>query len=500
MNLSTEFLPGLPMYKGGKPSINLYNAGSGLCDTRSFDESIPMPIEDDSYMPIGAFKTRIKELQQQYKGRWERCPDHMLSAKIYFNHRMLQVRYDKATEHITAFYMDEYVPTTEDRSSYLRSVIKTNAGEFLNYIDVLKAEGFEVIFENSLEDNIFYELKKDNRLIYGYFTKGDRTARFIDDTVSCPINEFGYESENTAGSTEIYQYAVKQSERVDGFVTDCGMLYIIKLSDNSLFVVDGGAYEQATDNAIKNLYQFMKERTGDGPIRIACWFCTHGHADHMALFSKLLRLYHNDIELQRVMFNFPSTEYRFLEPECYHTINRINQYYPDAKYLKPHAGQSFLLSSAKFDILQTHECFTAYGCNEMPEDFNDTSTVLKITFDNKVFLMLGDVNKIGEAQLLKHYTEDTLKADIVQAAHHLFNTLYYIYDVSEPEYILVPTRVESKTNHDKHKYARLVLTRTDDQVFFASDNGTDGFAVRNGQLVRIYHDILRGGEYDGSDL
>ena len=41
-------------------------------------------------------------------------------------------------------------------------------------------------------------------------------------------------------------------------------------------------------------------------------------------------------------------------------------------------------------------------------------------------LMLGDFNKIGEAQLLKHYSEDTLKADIVQAAHHLFNMLYYI--------------------------------------------------------------------------
>ena len=78
--------------------------------------------------------------------------------------------------------------------------------------------------------------------------------------------------------------------------------------------------------------------------------------------------------------------------------------------------------------------------------------------------------------------------------------LYYIYDVSEPEYILVPTRVESRTNHDKYKYGRLVLTRTDDKVFFASDDGTDGFAVRDGKLTRIYHDILRGGEYDGSDL
>ena len=500
MDLNKELLEGLPMYIGGKASINLYNAGGGLYDERILDESVPMPIEDTGVMPIGAFKALIGDLHRKYYGRWERCPENMLSTKIFFNGRMLQIRYEKATGKITAFYMDEYVPKKEDKSSYLRSVIKTNEKEFLDYIEALKAESFNVIFGNVIENNLFYELKKADRLIYAYFTKGDRTARFIDDKVSCPINEFGYETENVEGATEIYQYALKQSERVDGFVTDCGMLYIIKLSDNSLFVVDGGAYEQATDEAALNIYRFMKERVGGGKIRIACWFCTHGHDDHMAMFSKILRLYHEDIELERVMFNFPSTEFYMYAPDCYSTINRINKYYPEVKYLKPHAGQKFMLASTKFEVLQTHECFTAYGCNEKPDDFNDTSTILKITFDNKVFLMLGDFNKIGEAQLLKQYTEETLKADIVQAAHHLFNMLYYIYDVSEPEYILVPTRVESRTNHDKYKYGRLVLTRTDDKVFFASDDGTDGFAVRDGKLTRIYHDILRGGEYDGSDL
>ena len=500
MDFNRELLAGLPMYPGGKASIQLYNAGGGLYDERRIDESIPMPIEDGSCMPIGAFKTYVKELQQKHGGRWEKCPDTMLSAKIFFNQRILQIRYEKATEKIQAFYVDAYMPTAEDRSSYLRSVIKTNATEFLDYIETLKTGGFTVLFENQLEDNLFYELQNGQRLIYAYFTPSDRTARFIDDVVSCPITEFGYETENKPGATEIYQYALKQSERVDGFVTDCGMLYIMKLADQSLFVVDGGAYEQATDATVQQVYAFMKDLAGGSTIRIACWFCTHGHADHMALFGKLLRLYHEEIDLQRVMFNFPSIQYRSLEPQCYLTINRITQYYPNVQYLKPHAGQSFMLSSTRFDILQTHECYTAYGCNEMPEDFNDTSTVLKITFDDHVFLMLGDVNKIGEAQLLKHYSEDTLKSDIVQAAHHLFNTLYYIYDITDPEYIVVPTRIESKPDHDKFKYTRLVLSRPEDKVFFASDDGTHGFAVRDHHLTRIYHDPLRGGEYDGSDL
>ena len=173
MDLNKELLEGLPMYIGGKASINLYNAGGGLYDERLLDESVPMPIEDTGVMPIGAFKALIGDLHRKYYGRWERCPENMLSTKIFFNGRMLQIRYEKATGKITAFYMDEYVPKKEDKSSYLRAVIKTNEKEFLDYIEALKAEGFDIIFGNVIENNLFYELKNAVRLIYAYFTKGD---------------------------------------------------------------------------------------------------------------------------------------------------------------------------------------------------------------------------------------------------------------------------------------------------------------------------------------
>ena len=93
MDLNKELLEGLPMYIGGKASINLYNAGGGLYDERLLDESVPMPIEDTGVMPIGAFKALIGDLHRKYYGRWERCPENMLSTKIFFNGRMLQIRY-----------------------------------------------------------------------------------------------------------------------------------------------------------------------------------------------------------------------------------------------------------------------------------------------------------------------------------------------------------------------------------------------------------------------
>ena len=151
-------------------------------------------------------------------------------------------------------------------------------------------------------------------------------------------------------------------------------------------------------------------------------------------------------------------------------------------------------------VLQTHEDFVAFGGNEKQEDFNDTSTVIKVEFDGKSFLLLGDINKNGEAQLLKHYTSKTLKSDIVQAAHHVFNMLNYIYDVANPKYIVAPTRPEGKTNSDKYKYQRLILSCGEENVFYACEEGTHGFAVQNGSLERFYHEELKGTQYDGSDL
>ena len=83
MSLKPELLPGLPPYAGGKTSINVYNAGGGLYDERTIDANLPMPIEDGSVMPIGAFKTLVNSLLKTYGGRWERCPETILSAKIF---------------------------------------------------------------------------------------------------------------------------------------------------------------------------------------------------------------------------------------------------------------------------------------------------------------------------------------------------------------------------------------------------------------------------------
>lgn len=500
MELCKSPFEGLPPYPNGKPSVAVYYAGNGLYDDRACQET-PLPLENGVTMTAEAFMQTVDQLAGQYHRVWENAPEGCLGAKLYIDQRIVQLRHEGTT--VQAYYVDDYLPSAKEEGTLLRTVIQTDATTFLDYMDGLKTIGFVVTFENAIEGNFYRELQKGGRRLYAYYTAGDSTARFVEDTVGCGIAGFGYHTVDKTGSTEIYQYALRQSVRVDGHVTDCGMLYVVKLSDGAFFIVDGGAYEQATDEAVAHLYAFLRERVSvkDGnKLRIAAWFCTHAHNDHMDLFGKLLRLYHEEIDLERVIFNFPSSRYYRLSPLVYNGINRIRRYYPDVQYLKPHSGHSFQLADVRFDVLHTHEDYMALGCDEIPADFNDTSTVIKVAFDGKTFLLLGDINTTGETALLRHYTPRILKVDILQAAHHIFNMLYYLYDVTDPTYILAPTRPDTRTNHDRIKYRRLALSRNEDTVYFSSEAGTVGFAVREGALVPIYHEALHGGEYDGSDL
>lgn len=64
-------------------------------------------------------------------------------------------------------------------------------------------------------------------------------ARFAEDNLSAPIETFGGGEAVPGGTVEVCQFGLYYSYMRLGRSCDCGMLYIIKLPDNSLFLVDG---------------------------------------------------------------------------------------------------------------------------------------------------------------------------------------------------------------------------------------------------------------------
>lgn len=98
-----------------------------------------------------------------------------------------------------------------------------------------------------------------------------------------------------------------------GYIDNTNPLH---LSDNSLFLIDGGAPgvdgspgAQATVEGTEELLDFMYEITGlskDEKIKISGIYFTHAHGDHGRYVWLLLENFSDKLEVERAMFNFPS--------------------------------------------------------------------------------------------------------------------------------------------------------------------------------------------------
>jgi beta-lactamase superfamily II metal-dependent hydrolase len=76
-------------------------------------------------------------------------------------------------------------------------------------------------------------------------------------------------------------------------------------------------------------------------------------------------------------------------------------------------GMEFYLCNAKVEILYTEEDHFPNQLN----DFNDTSTVTRLTLAGQTFLFLGDASYVAQDNMIAMYGAD-LKSDIVQLSHH----------------------------------------------------------------------------------
>lgn len=494
-DLSQELLPGLPPFPGGRMSDRVYDAGVGRHAV--YGDGLPYATEKKAGMD--------KQLCELHRLSLCGCEvtvkqagEEQFTADVTGAERAFHIVRNGDALQVIPRALRPDLPM--DTPCLQRTVTETDSAAFSAYLRLLAQAGFQTIWENEIEQNRFCQLQKGSRLIYAAFFGRTDTAHFIDDTVSAPLPALSGGQPLPREKTEVCQFGLFYDKMVHGVTADCGMLYLIKLPDRSLFLVDAGEYEQATQEAAQEVMRLMRQWTKTAPgekIRIAAWFCTHAHDDHMDLFGKLVRLYHDELDVQRLLFNFPAFSHYELMPSAYVTLRRLNQYYPQALYCKPHAGMEITLAGVRFQFLQAHEDATGPQGDELIGGFNDTSTVLKITFDGVSLMLLGDINREAEAVLLSHY-ESALKADAVQPAHHLINLLERVYPVIGAEIALIPASTV-KANPENERYLNLLRSIPRERMFFASE-GTSFWAAEKGRLVLQKTLPVVGGPFDESPV
>ncbi len=375
---------------------------------------------------------------------------------------------------------------------------------FRDFLASLVSSGRKETFHREVNGNIFSEFAFDGRIIYTYFTREAEQARVIIDNASCPVSEMDDNEPHVHGDTALMQFSLKYGKMVRFHSCDCGMLYVMRLRDNSVIIIDGGEIEQATEDACDEFMRRLEDLTNTekgGKIRVAAWICTHNHDDHMDVFIKLLKREKDVLCVERVMFNFPSKTLMNYESPCTDKLReRLKKYAPNAKYLKMHTGQTIHFPDSCLEVLTTHEdilphSFRAKDGNTY-RGMNESTTVFQITFDDAAVIFLGDAEETNGEALIALYGKNMLSCKYLQGAHHLINDDRSIYaNIRAEKLLALQCRFIVMTRFcDNMRY--LTSLFGSENMYFAGDC-TYVFTIKDGNESISYFEP-KGYVYDNS--
>ena len=394
--------------------------------------------------------------------------------------------------------VDDAGPTPEDTQMHI--IRDTDETAFSAYCALLAESGFACLFSRDEDYGLFRQYQNAATLVYTYYSPAEQTVRVLSDKCSASLPDFAHAPQKPRHmDTQFMQFGLLYDDMIRWTSCDCGMNYVLRLRDGRLIVIDGGECEQATQTA---LGEFMKRvramtQTNEGdPVRIALWYCTHPHDDHMDFFTKLLEKYGGMIELERVMFNFASDSVLGLNDYVQQMRRTVVRHSPDAQFLKVHTGMDFSIGGARFDVLFTHEDLLALESEEPDYDgTNTTSTVLRLSFEDVSVLFLADADDTVGDVLNRRFPQG-LSCTFVQAAHHLINRVEHIYRMIRAERVLIPECRYLIHKNLRRNYAVLCRYYDRDEFYLAGDY-TCVFHVCGSEIEEKYYPV-RGCLYDGT--
>lgn len=166
------------------------------------------------------------------------------------------------------------------------------------------------------------------------------------------------------------------------------------MCDGKYMLIDAGNKEDSN-----LLYTYLKKHDVK---HLDYVIATHIHEDHVGGMGGALN------------YATPGIVYCPVDSNDSYLFKTIEKHVKKAnsKILVPTAGESFMLGSARVDIL---------GCNfGEPDDINNTSIVLKVTYGETSFLFTGDAEREAEKVLVDSGVD--LSATVLKVGHHGSNT------------------------------------------------------------------------------
>ena len=159
------------------------------------------------------------------------------------------------------------------------------------------------------------------------------------------------------------------------------------------------------------------------------------------------------------------------------------------------------LQDALFEVLYAHEDLADLKDASVPlDDLNEGCCVVRMTIGQTRFLFLGDALTLTQNVLLKNFSAQTLKCDVMQASHHLLVNLAPLYDVVAPVYVMCPTSKLRASSTPYDAYLHLLKSLPEERLFFAGDGIAYGFTPQADGSIALPQIAVNCGAYDNSLL
>lgn len=270
------------------------------------------------------------------------------------------------------------------------------------------------------------------------------------------------ENKNTA-TTKVVSTEKKEQKKAENKIVngELKVHYIDVGQADSILIQQGNnsMLIDAGNNADSELVKSYIQKQGITSLQYVIG--THPHEDHIGGLDYVI----NSFKIGNVFMPKKTATTRTFED----VLNAVKN--KGLKITQPSIGQSFNLGEAKFTILAP---------NQIYDNANDCSIVVKLTYGSNSFLFTGDAEGTSEMSMVN--SGSNISADVLKVGHHgsKTSTVTNFLNKVNPKYAVVSVGKGNKYKHpsqgvmDRLKSKNVKVYRTDENgTIIATSNGKD---------------------------
>ena len=356
--------------------------------------------------------------------------------------------------------------------------------------------GFKPVTVNMIEgakiETLMFKRDTDIVTMYWYESTGEMRIMW-EASYDNALDPLTPNAETGTGTIELAQIGTERVSENDNPLN--GMCYIVKLSNGSAIIVDGGFENNSCANNIFNTLEKLGiAKDADGKFLIEAWIFSHPHGDHFGTFMNFSTLYGQKTVLKYLVHNFPGDT----QVSSNETVRseRLSACFPGAKRVNPHAGLKYYFGNVTVEMLYTPELL--YSNNGPIGYSNDTSLIFKFSAGGASMLCYGDSGNEASRAMWNAYESSVFKVDILQINHHgLYTTannghtwdyVKKVYEAAEAPYAFLP--MHSKYGPDQRNGRFTVMIQwcnSGYQISFVM-NENDNHGLNKSSITQKYYE------------